>query len=454
MAAVNPPLLNHLRLNVERTSGIQVTCTRDCEVLSEELRAFDGRFPISVSTLRRFFKLIPKQGNFSQTTLNTLARYVGHPSYRAWESAHQRQPEATSLPSQKSGLGKVWLSPPEGDAERNEARPRTESRKVDAKWEWSQSEAHKDMERIIEKYSDPAHFHLTASEFERLKTSICRFYERGTFDVALWMRLVKHAHLVRFLIEQFPPLDFLNSFGVEMVNSYLQVAKSPSEVLYGKGLLAAGMVAQGAPWSSVAPLLPAQTALNPGCHPLIQSRNLGIQLLLNSDSQSGKTAPFPQAKELIMKGLLQDRNIWPRWAHQSCYFAFNMADWAVLSGDQEVVEAVDTNIEAFRTQQDWYNRDPAIDIILSVRQVWNGITLGHRENAKHLLKSIEWPMKESFQSRTLGLWYHGAMHALELAEPDLCMAHVQHQANLTGYKGFSRRIVTLVQQWGHHPQKK
>ena len=446
MAAVNPTLLNHLRLDVERTSGIQVTCTRDCEVLSEELRAFDGRFPISVSTLRRFFKLIPKQGNFSQTTLNTLARYVGHPSYRAWESAHQRQPEATSLPSQRSGLGKVWLSPPEGDAERNEARPRTESRKVDAKWEWSQSEAHKDMERIIEKYSDPAHFHLTASEFERLKTSICRFYERGTFDVALWMRLVKHAHLLRFLIEQFPPLDFLNSFGVEMVNSYLQVAKSPSEVLYGKGLLAAGMVAQGAPWASVAPLLPAQTALNPGCHPLIQSRNLGIQLLLNSDSQSEKTAPFPQAKELIMQGLLQDRNIWPRWAHQSCYFAFNMADWAVLSGDQEVVEAVDTNMEAFRAQQDWYNRDTDLDTILNLRQVWNWIELGQKEKATALLQNLDWMSFESIETRTLSLWYHSALWILEFAPGNVCKANIEQASATTQYHGLKRRISALLEK--------
>ena len=52
-------------------SSLEVTCTRDCEVLSEELKAFDGRYPISVSTLRRFFNLIPKQGNFSKTTLNT-----------------------------------------------------------------------------------------------------------------------------------------------------------------------------------------------------------------------------------------------------------------------------------------------------------------------------------------------------------------------------------------------
>ena len=79
MPSTPPDLLARLLKDVERASGMEITCTRDCEVLSEELRAFDGRFPVSVSTLRRCFGLIEAPGNFSQTTLNTLARYVGPP---------------------------------------------------------------------------------------------------------------------------------------------------------------------------------------------------------------------------------------------------------------------------------------------------------------------------------------------------------------------------------------
>ena len=46
-----------------------------------------------------------------------------------------------------------------------------------------------------------------------------------------------------------------------------------------------------------------------------------------------------------------------------------MADWAVLSGDRQIIEAVSNNIAAFRAQQDWYNRSTAIETILSTRQV-------------------------------------------------------------------------------------
>ena len=107
MPSTPPDLLARLLKDVERASGMEITCTRDCEVLSEELRAFDGRFPVSVSTLRRCFGLIEAPGGFSQTTLNTLARYVGYPSFRAWSSTPQdpttaarTQPRPTLGPGQ------------------------------------------------------------------------------------------------------------------------------------------------------------------------------------------------------------------------------------------------------------------------------------------------------------------------------------------------------------------
>ena len=86
--------LERLREDVCSFAGFDVTCTRDCEVLSDELRAFDGRFPVSVSTLRRFFGLIPTQSTFSKTTLNSLARYIGYKSYASWKDKFQTEATA------------------------------------------------------------------------------------------------------------------------------------------------------------------------------------------------------------------------------------------------------------------------------------------------------------------------------------------------------------------------
>ena len=53
-------------------------------MLSDQLRTYDNRHPVSVSTLRRFFGLVPDRGKFSKTTLNTLARFCGHMSFEGW----------------------------------------------------------------------------------------------------------------------------------------------------------------------------------------------------------------------------------------------------------------------------------------------------------------------------------------------------------------------------------
>ena len=51
--------------------------------------------------------------------------------------------------------------------------------------------------------------------------------------------------------------------------------------------------------------------------------------------------------KLCLRGLREDVQVWPQWSHQSCYFAFNLTDWAALAQDLEVVEACKENIERF-----------------------------------------------------------------------------------------------------------
>ena len=449
MPSTPPDLLARLLKDVERTSGMEITCTRDCEVLSEELRAFDGRFPVSVSTLRRCFGLIEAKGSFSQTTLNTLARYVGHPSFRAWSSKLQDPATAVSARNlaQLSGLGKVNLSPEAaGTSSIPTEMPIARGGTVDVIPK-SAAEAQATVASFIHRFADPNKFHLSPKEFSTLKAAVFDIYERGNFDVAQWMQVVSREHLLRFVVEQFPPLDFMNTFGEPMVEAFNEVFRAPSDAMYGHGLLASGHVASDEPWPRVLKHLPQLNALNPGIHPLVQARAIGIHLLAAQDG-NGPNSSWDQAKSLALQGLREDKNIWPRWAHQSCYFAFNLADWAVLSQDREIIEAVSANIQAFRTQQDWYNRSDAIETILSIRQVWNWISLERNEDALELMESVEWPIVHSFELRTLGMWYHAACLVLGLAPKGLCEAHLRYAVNLTGYSGFGRRIQALVENHG------
>ena len=449
MPSTPPDLLARLLKDVERTSGMEITCTRDCEVLSEELRAFDGRFPVSVSTLRRCFGLIEARGSFSQTTLNTLARYVGHPSFRAWSSNLEDSATAVSARNlaQFSGLGKVNLSPEASGASSPPTEMPSARRGAEDVQPKSAAEAQAIVESFIHRFADPKKFHLSPKEFSILRAAVFDIYERGNFDVAQWMQVVSQEHLLRFVVEQFPPLDFMNTFGWPMVEAFNEVFRAPSDAMYGHGLLASGLVARDEPWSRVIKHLPQLSALNPGIHPLVQARAVGIQLLAIQEGKAPDSS-WDQAKSLALQGLREDKNIWPRWAHQNCYFAFNLADWAVLCGDREIVEAVSENIQTFRAQQDWYNRSGAIEAILSIRQVWNWISLDRKDDALHLMESVEWPIMHSFEVRTLGMWYHAARLVLGLAPKALCEANLQYAVNLTGYSGFGRRIQALVKNHG------
>ena len=419
--------IHSLARDVSQAAGFEVNCTRDCEVLSDELRSFDGRFPTSVSTLRRFFGLIPKAGNFSKTTLNTLARYVGYPSFDSWFDARSTDP-----PNQFTDN----LALDDGTYKSSQDKESVQS--------FSQAEAVQYIGRLIDRFENPRQFRMSSREFKRLKKVVLAIYERGTFEMGVWLRLKQHNHLLRFVVEQFPPLDYLASFGKEMVMEYLRIAETPSQRMFANGILAAGHFATDASWKSAIDHLPQMEQLNPSIHPLVQSRQLGIAILAQSEQVDGL---HYDAKSLALQGLKDERNVWPRWANQSCYFAFNLADWAVLSQDKTLIQAVRENIDAYRISQDWHNRDVDLDAILTLRQVWNSISLNQPKDAMILIQELDWRSMATTESRTLSLWYHAARWILELDAPEVSEANFTHSASVTQYHGLADRILGLVEQF-------
>ena len=417
------PLLT-LAKAVGRSAGMDITCTRDCEVLSEELRLHDGRFPVSVSTLKRFFGLVERQGSFSLTTLNSLARYVGYSSYQHFKDSHSligTSQSTSSTPSLPPKPGKSNTTPKD----------------------WTAEQANHQIQSFIGRFANPDDFRLTSAEFNRLKEAVFFIYRRGDFDMSLWLDIVEHKHLLRFVVEQFPPLDFLNSFGKDMVLTYRQVATSPNEKMFGNGLLAAAAFATGQNWQTVLPLLSPPDRLNPSIHPLVQARNIGLWLLAGLDVD-GLADQKEAARNLAIQGLERGDEIWPRWANQNCYFAFNIADWAILSGDHDLVRHVKDNITSFRQKQDWYNQDLALDTILTLRQIWNHLFLNEEKQAAVLSNQLDWGQFHSMETRTLGMWYHAAMWKLGEAPPDICDANIRHCASMTGYAEIERRIRQLL----------
>ena len=400
---------------------MDITCTKDCQVLSEQLKTFDNRYPVSVSTLRRFFGLVANQGQFSKTTLNTLARFCGHMSFAGWAQREgQSPPPARSTPAPHASI-------------------RHESAALVVAQSKSDEALKDEMRQFLLDHANPDHFRLSAKQFNAFKNSWFELYRRGTFNMELWGEFKKLTHIHRFVVEQFTPLDFMNSFGSFMMEEYLAIAETQEQKLFGRGVMASGLVARGKPWSQVIPFLSTIKDLSPSIHPLVHARQLGITLLMHTEMDTPKEEK-ERVRQLCLRGLREDLQLWPKWSHQSCYFAFNLADWAALSKDLEIIQACNDNIERFRSTQDLYSRDERIDAIIDLRMMWNAILLGEFAKAQRFFRVLEWTMFHSMETRALSIWYHAAKAYIVPEESELAVAEFYHAGMLTGYKGFVKRI--------------
>ena len=413
--APNADQIHRLAQEVGLTCGMDITCTKDCQVLSDQLRTFDNRYPVSVSTLKRFFGLVENQGKFSKTTLNTLARFCGHMSFEGWA-----QGEKASAPPVRS-------APTSRATAHDHAQAKSD-------------EAMKDeMRRFLKDHADPDHFRLNARQFNAFKDSWFELYRRGTFNMELWGEFKKLPHIHRFVVEQFTPLDFMSSFGHHMMEEYLAIAETKEQKLFARGVIASGMVARGKPWAQIVPYLSTIDELSPSLHPLVQARQLGITLLMHSEMDTPQEEK-ERVRQLCLRGLRDDIQIWPQWSHQSCYFAFNLADWATLAKDLEVIEACTENIERFRSTQDMYSRDERIDAVIDLRMIWNGMLSGDFASAKRYFHALEWTTFHTMETRALNIWYQAARAYFMPEESELAVAEFYHAGTLTGYKGFVKRI--------------
>ena len=215
-----------------------------------------------------------------------------------------------------------------------------------------------EMHQFLKDHADPEHFRLNAKQFNAFKDSWFELYRRGTFDLELWGEFKKLPHIHRFVVEQFTPLDFMSSFGRAMMEEYLAAAETREQRLFARGVIASGMVAKGKPWAQIVPYLSILAELSPSIHPLVQARQLGISLLLHSETDTPQE-DVDRVRQLCLKGLREDVQIWPQWSHQNCYFAFNLADWATLAKDLEILQACTDSIERFRATQDLYSETNA-----------------------------------------------------------------------------------------------
>ena len=267
--------IRRLAASVSEAAGFDVTSGRDCEVLKRELDAFDPRFGVSVSTLKRFFGI----GSIGWGIQSIDAQCV---CPVLWTSVVHRLEGAVG----QEGGDSVEAPIPTPRKPMPDIHPSGVDRRAVLRW--------------IEQNKDPETFQPTLREFTGLHGGLVGMYERGSLDMSLWFEVKRHLHLKHFIVEKFPPMDYMATFGTPMVEDFLTSATHPVQQMFGNTVLATGMVAMDIAWGDVIQTLGRQCPIRPTIHPYATAMNLGVWLLaLKEHNEGGKE--YLKLKEKLLE---------------------------------------------------------------------------------------------------------------------------------------------------------
>ncbi len=196
-----------LRMDVVATCGFDIKTTKECALLQQLMQQHDARFTLGISTLRRFFHLLPSDNSFSVTTLNSLARYAGKSGFQHYTNLiADRLIAANQVHWDVLAVQHFALPEPP---------------------DWATM-----MDRI-----DATPFSQVSGLFlQQFAQRTVEAYARG-LTAAETRRVFSSKRCRRLVMEILPPLSWIGGFGKEMFEQYLEHASTEEERLYALGVL-------------------------------------------------------------------------------------------------------------------------------------------------------------------------------------------------------------------------
>ncbi len=409
-----------LRRSVELTLGFDITSTRDCEVLSMKLERHDRRFSLSVSTLRRFYGLIPQENNYSLSTLNSLARFIGYTSFKNWDEKRDQYHIEESHPKL------------------NQSKIKTDSESV--------GDIVQSLDDMIETLLRNPSLRLSASQLKSTTESINMLYKLNALPEWLWKQAHRHP-IVRLLMEYVPPLDYLKGFGKDLLEDYLETSNTEQERMFSMGLLMIAELYVGIESTATLRKLPHISELSQAIHPMPQARILGLNLLAQTEGIETDINTMTNFRTLIFEGINNEEAIWPREAITTCPFIFKIIEWVTLANDKTLCEEAIFGIQNYRTRQDFATRQFALDNIMDLRLSWCYFLTGREMEARALLDSVSPERFPDHEERTLGIWYYSLLQKIGSPKrKKSSLMSLDLLTSQTGYIGLSSRLNHLTPQ--------
>jgi len=386
MKTTPTPATIKLRADVENQLGFEVTCTRDCIILSQELKRFDQRFSLSVSTLRRFFGIIKQNSPTSYTSLNALARYTGAPSYDKWNAHHFHK--SGKKEKESHGIFKSEITTKDFDT-----RPETITRTIQI------------INALLNQVEQKKTFHLSPQKLREINQLTFYLLKINAYPTETWKKLNRIPR-ARIFTEAFPPIDFLNGVGELYMRDYLATATSEEEKMFANSLIASGSIYTGRNLKSAVQNLEILERYNPAIHPSPQARILGLNLLALTNGIKTSTNQRKDFKKLILEGIKNETEIWPKWSSLTNIFKLRLAEWLILSNDTTLLKAYHNSIKTLKTSQEITYKYEQFETSFEVFHAWALFLLNKQEEAINVIESIDLAKLSIHEERTISIYYY------------------------------------------------
>lgn len=408
--------IEELRNAVERKVGFDITSARDCEILAMEIERFDRRFSLSVSTLRRVFELIPRKSEYTQSTLNSLARFCGFRSFKHWQetsTSHEAFPDSKAAHyTEKSDSISI-------------------------------ADTIASLDTMIDTLSANMNLRLSANQLKNAKDAATHLFRHQAMPEWLWKKANRHP-LARLMMESYPPLDYLSGFGLKLLEDFLETSEKETDEIFAKSLIVSSAIYQGNETKSTYESAPIIHELKSSAHPIPQARALGVNLLAHYEGVETETNTREDFRNLIFEGIKNEDKIWPSWSIATCPFVIKIAQWVVLARDKELCEEVILGISEYRKRQEFSLRRYKYDNLLDMWLSWLFYITNKEEEAKSLLDSVSPERFPQHEERTLLIWYHQLIKRIgsdkRKKSSDISLDLLTSQ---TGYKGLNNRLANL-----------
>ena len=419
------PSIIALRAAVENKLGFDITCTRDCEVLAQEMIRFDRRFALSVSTLRRFFRIIKHNRPPSLSSLNSLARYIGAKSFDSWEKLQ------INAPSHNETHLDI-ISTLNKSSEFLDTSPESIIKTI------------RSLELILNQFEKSSKFQLTRQKIIEINKLTVHLHRLNTFPESLWKTLNRNPR-ARIFMEAFPPLDYLNGIGGEMMEDYLITATTKEEKLFATSMLAAGLIYSGKDVSIALEKIETIDSIDSNIHPMPQARLLGLNLLALKYGIKTESNQRNNFRELILKGINHETKIWPKWSSFHGVFKLRMVEWLILCGDIELLKVYDININRNQYSQGISFNYKWIDVSVNIYNAWCLFLIGKKTEALQILDKIDLLKLYIHEERLVSIYYYSLSSRLHSGDKrNSSLKSLELLVKQTEYYGLNKMLNEII----------